>query len=522
VYAAYQAAVEHVGSPTVILAKTIKGYGLGEAGEGRNISHQQKKLNEEELREFRSRFGIPISDDQIDAMPFYRPPEDSVEMKYVQQRRAALGGCLPDRRPQASPLKAPGLEAFAEFLQGSGGREVSTTMAYVRVLASLLRHPEIGRFIVPIVPDEARTFGMEALFKDFAIYSHVGQLYEPVDRSSLLYYHEAVTGQILEEGITEAGSLASWIAAGTAYATHGLNMIPFFTFYSMFGFQRVGDLIWAAADSRSKGFLMGATAGRTTLSGEGLQHQDGHSQLAALSVPNCVAYDPAFAYEIAVILQDGIRRMYAEREDIFYYLTLYNENYAMPPMPEGAAEGILRGMYRLPAAVEPGASLTHTVNLLGSGPILREALRAQQILAERCGVAATVWSVTSYKELRGDALGAERWNMLHPEQPPRRSYLEQVLEGVPGPFIAASDYMRALPEQIARWVPGGLLALGTDGFGRSETRGALRRHFEIDAEAIVVAALYALAQRGEIDRAQVRQAITELGVDPEQPAPWRV
>jgi pyruvate dehydrogenase E1 component len=520
VYAAYKAAVEHVGSPTVILAKTIKGYGLGEAGEGRNISHQQKKLNEEELREFRSRFGIPIADAQLEEMPFYKPPEESVEMKYLRQRRAALGGSIPARSRSAPALTAPGQEEFAEFLKGSEGREVSTTMAYVRLLAKLLRHPELGRLIVPIVPDEARTFGMEALFKDFAIYSHVGQLYEPVDRTSLLYYREAITGQILEEGITEAGSIASWIAAGTAYATHGIPMIPFFIFYSMFGFQRIGDLIWAAADSRTKGFLLGATAGRTTLSGEGLQHQDGHSHMAALSVPNCMAYDPAFAYEIALIIQDGIRRMLADREEIFYYLTLYNESYEMPPMPEGAQEGILRGMYRFRAERPKGAK--QTVHLLGSGPILREALRAQEILAERYRVGSTVWSVTSFKELRRDGLETERWNMLHPEEPPRRSYLETLLDGVTGPFIAASDYLRALPEQIGRWLPGGVLALGTDGFGRSETRQALRRFFEIDAGAITIAALYALAQRGEVERAQVRQAIVELNVNPEQPASWTV
>jgi pyruvate dehydrogenase E1 component len=520
VYAAYQAALEHVGSPTVILAKTIKGYGLGEAGEGRNISHQQKKLNEEELREFRSRFGIPVSDEQIEQMPFYKPPEESAEMKYLRQRRAALGGAPPERKPAAAKLTAPPREKFAEFLKGSQGREISTTMAYSRILAQMLRDPAIGKLIVPIVPDEARTFGLEALFFQVGIYSHVGQLYEPVDRSSILYYREAVDGQILEEGITEAGSMGSFIAAGTAYATHGVNTIPFYVYYSMFGFQRVGDLVWAAADSRCKGFLLGATAGRTTLNGEGLQHQDGHSHVAALSVPSCMAYDPAFAYELAVIIQDGVRRMYEEQEDLFYYITLYNESYEMPAMPEGAAEGILRGIYRL--RTESVGDAGPNVQLLGSGPIVREALRAQEILAEHYGVSSTVWSVTSYKELRRDALEARRWNMLHPEQPARRSYLERLLEGAQGPFVAATDYMRTLAEQIAPWLPDSLLALGTDGFGRSETRPALRRFFEVDAAAMVVAALYALAERGEIDREQVRRAIQELELDPDQPAPWTV
>jgi pyruvate dehydrogenase E1 component len=520
VYAAYKAAVEHVGAPTVILAKTIKGYGLGEAGEGRNISHQQKKLNEDELREFRSRFAIPISDEQIDQMPFYRPPEDSAEAQYIQERSQALGGYTPERKPSAPPIQAPGREEFQEFFAGSGGREVSTTMAYVRVLSKLLRNREIGSLIVPIVPDEARTFGMEALFKDFAIYSHVGQLYEPVDRASMLYYREDKKGQILEEGITEAGSMASWIAAGTAYATHGVNTIPFYIYYSMFGFQRVGDLIWAAADSRARGFLLGATAGRTTLNGEGLQHQDGSSHMEALKVPNCMAYDPAFAYEIAVIVQDGIRRMYEAGEDIFYYLTLYNENYEMPPMPEGAEEGILRGIYKL--RTQEGKKKGPSVQLLGSGPILRQTLRAQEILAERYGVGSTVWSVTSYKELRREGLEADHWNMLHPDETPRTSYLQQTLEGVEGPFVAASDSMRTLPEQIAKWVPGGLLALGTDGFGRSETRQALRRFFEVDAESIVVGALYSLAQRGQVERKVVKQAIQDLGIDPEKPASWTV
>ncbi len=519
VYAAFHAAVNHTGQPTVILAKTIKGYGLGEAGEGRNISHQQKKLNEEELRQFRERFSIPISDEQLDDMPFYRPADDSPEMRYLRERRAALGGAVPRRRPAAAPVRPPSLEQFDEFLKGSGGRELSSTMAYGRMLAKLLRDPEVGRLIVPIVPDEARTFGLEALFFQVGIYSSVGQLYEPVDRSSMLYYREAKDGQILEEGITEAGSMSSFIAAGTAYASQGVSTIPFYIYYSMFGFQRVGDLIWAAADSRARGFLLGATAGRTTLSGEGLQHQDGHSHVAALAVPNCLAYDPAYAYELAVIIHDGIRRMFQAGEDLCYYITLYNENYAMPPMPEGAEEGILRGMYRLQS--RDARDSAGTVQLLGSGPLLPQVLQAQDVLAERFRVSSTVWSVTSYKQLRTDALEAERWNMLHPGATRKTSFLQETVRGLEGPFVAASDHVRALPEQIAAWLPGGLTALGTDGFGRSDSREALRRFFEIDAAAIVVAALHALAERGQLDGREVARAIQELGVDADQPPAWR-
>jgi pyruvate dehydrogenase E1 component len=517
VYTAYKAAVEHEGSPTVILAKTVKGYGLGEAGEGRNITHQQKKLNEEELREFRTRFGIPISDEQIAETPFYLPPEDSPEMQYLRQHRKALGGFLPKRTPKAPPLKAPGLEAFKEAFKGSDEREASTTMAFVRLFGRLLRDSTIGKLIVPIIADEARTFGMESLFRQIGIYSHCGQVYEPVDADTVLYYREAKDGQILEEGITEAGSMASFIAAGTAYASHGVNMIPFFIYYSMFGFQRVGDLIWAAADSRAKGFLLGGTAGRTTLAGEGLQHQDGHSHLVASSVPNLVAYDPAYAYETAVIIQDGIRRMYEEQESIFYYITLGNENYAMPPMPEGVNEGILRGMYRISSREAQGAKAR--VQLFGSGAILREVLRAQELLAERFGVSSDAWSVTSYKELRRDALAAERWNLLHPGAQPRGCYLWRQLEGLEGPFIAASDYMRLVPEQIAPWIRGRLYTLGTDGFGRSDTRKALRRFFEVDAEAVAITALSALADAGQLKKEKVKQAIEALGIDPDKPDP---
>ncbi len=517
VYAAYKAAVEHRGSPTVILAKTVKGYGLGEAGEGRNVTHQQKKLNEEELREFRTRFGIPISDEDLVKMPFYRPPDDSPEMRYLHERREALGGFLPSRSPGALPLKAPPLATFDEFLKGSGDRAASTTMAFVRMFGRMLRDPSIGQLIVPIIPDEARTFGLEGLFRQCGIYSSVGQLYEPVDAEALLYYREAKDGQILEEGITEAGSIASFIAAGTAYATHGVNTIPFFLFYSMFGFQRVGDLIWAAADSRVKGFLLGGTAGRTTLAGEGLQHQDGHSHLKAGAIPNLLPYDPAYAYEIAVIVQDGIRRMYEVQEDVFYYITLYNENYVMPPMPEGAAEGIIRGMHRVRSVDAPGSRAR--AQMFGSGPILREVLRAQDILAQRCAVSSDAWSVTSYRQLRRDALAVDRWNMLHPTQKPRTCYLCRMLDGLDGPFIAASDYVRLVPEQIAPWVPDRLITLGTDGFGRSDSREALRRFFEVDAESIAVATLDALSRRGQIGKKTVEQAIEELGIDPDKPDP---
>ncbi len=516
VYAAYKAAVEHKGQPTVILAKTIKGYGLGEAGEGRNITHQQKKLNEKELREFRTRFGIPISDEEIAEMPFYRPPPDAPESIYLRERREALGGFLPERKVTAPPLGAPPPEYFAELYRGSGKMAVSTTMAFVRLLSMLLRHPGLGRHVVPIIPDEARTFGMDALFREIGIYAHQGQLYEPVDSKSLLYYHETQDGQILEEGITEAGAMASFVAAGTAYATHGVNMVPFYIYYSMFGFQRVGDLIWLSGDIKAKGFLLGATAGRTTLNGEGLQHQDGHSLLHATTIPTLLAYDPAYAYELAVIIADGLRRMYVEGEEVFYYLSLYNENYVMPPMPEGVREGILKGLYRFQRGPE---GLPHKAHLLGSGPLLNEALRARDILAERYGVSADVWSATSYKLLRNEALEIERWNRLHPDQPPRRAYVQTLLEPESGPFVAVSDNVKAVPDQIAPWVPGGLTTLGTDGFGRSDTRPRLRRFFEVDAESITLATLHALARRGAIDPAVPARALRDLGLDPEKPHP---
>jgi pyruvate dehydrogenase E1 component len=516
VYNAYKAAVEHKGQPTVILARTIKGYGLGEAGEGKNITHQQKKLNEADLRTFRTRFGIPISDDEIADAPFYRPPDDSPELQYLRERRRALGGFMPTRVVRSEPLHAPIDALFEEFSQGTEGRKASTTMVFVRILSKLLRDKEIGDLIVPIVPDEARTFGMESLFRQVGIYSHVGQKYEPVDMDTLLYYKEAQDGQILEEGITEAGSLSSFIAAGTAYATHGINTIPFFIFYSMFGFQRVADLIWAGADSRTRGFLLGATAGRTTLAGEGLQHQDGQTHVYSLSVPNCLSYDPAYAYELAVIIQDGIRRMYKNQESIFYYLTVMNEQYEMPPMPKDAREGILKGMYRLSTAANPKAKLR--AQLLGSGAILNEVIGAQKLL-EKYNVAADVWSVTSYQELYRDANASERWNMLHPTEAPRVSYVSQCLKDAPGVIVAASDYLKVLPASLDRWMPRRVRSLGTDGFGRSDDRAGLREFFEVDSRFVALATLAELAQDGQIDRGVVAQAIKDFGINPDKLEP---
>ncbi|MFP4381521.1 MAG: pyruvate dehydrogenase (acetyl-transferring), homodimeric type [Candidatus Sumerlaeia bacterium] len=518
VFAAFHEAMQHEGSPTVILAQTIKGYGLGEAGEGRNVTHSQKKLNEEELREFRTRFGIPISDEDVDKAPFYKPPEDSAEMQYLQARREELGGYLPKRVVEVEPLKAPDEKLFEEYYKGSGEHLASTTMVYVRMLSKLLKDKDIGKLIVPIVPDEARTFGMDSLFRQVGIYSHVGQIYEPVDSDNLLYYKEAIDGQILEEGITEAGSMASFIAAGTAYATHGVNTIPFFSFYSMFGFQRVGDQIWAAADMRVKGFLVGGTAGRTTLNGEGLQHADGHSHLLAYAPPNLMAYDPAFAYEIAVIVREGIRRMFEEQEDIFYYFTAYNENYIQEPMPGDVKDGILKGLYCFKQSEREDAK--HQVHLLGSGPILRQAIEAREMIEEACDdVAADVWSVTSYKQLRMDALECERWNMLHPDEEPRVPYVTEMLSERPGVFVAASDYLKALPDSIARWIPGRLTSLGTEGFGRSESRAELRNFFEIDKRFISLAALWNLAQEGDFDAKDVKKMMEEWKIDPEKVNP---
>jgi pyruvate dehydrogenase E1 component len=519
VHAAFRAAVDHKGAPTIVLAKTIKGYGLGEAGEGKNITHQQKKLNDEELSLFRSRFGIPIPDAELHQAPFYRPADDSPEIRYMKDRRKQLGGYLPERKVRANPIASVPDTHFEEFYKGTDGREASTTMVFVRLLSKLLRDPEIGKLIVPIIPDEARTFGMEALFRQVGIYSNVGQLYEPVDMDTLLYYKEAKNGQILEEGITEAGSMCSFIAAGTAYSNHGINTIPFFIYYSMFGFQRIGDLIWAAADERTRGFLIGGTAGRTTLAGEGLQHQDGHSHVLALSVPNLLAYDPAFAYEIAVIIRDGIKRMYVDQESIFYYLTVTNEPLAMPEMPDGdkVREGILKGLYRFKSSVKKDAKLR--AQLFGSGTIMYEVLKAQQILEEKYGVASDVWSVTSYKQLYTDANECERWNMLHPADKPKIPYVTQCLKDAPGVFVAASDYMKVLPESISKWVPRPLLSLGTDGFGRSENRASLRDFFEVDAKHIVLATLHALAKEKQLEPSVVQKAIGELGVDPNKANP---
>lgn len=521
VYAAYKSAVENEGRPTVILARTIKGYGLGEAGEGKNITHQQKKLNEQELKEFRDRFEIPISDRELRDAPFYRPPSGSPEEKYLQDRRAALGGFVPRRMVRARPLEQLPEKIFDEFLKGSGGRAASTTMVFVRMLTRLLDDPKIGDLIVPIVPDESRTFGMDSLFQKHGIYAHAGQKYEPVDRQSLMYYREEKDGQLLQEGITEAGSMASFTAAGTAYVTHGINTIPFYTFYSMFGFQRVGDSIWAHADIRGKGFLMGATSGRTTLAGEGLQHQDGHSLLHATTVPNCLAYDPAFAYELAIIVREGIRRMYERQEDVFYYIAICNEPYEMPAMPDvqGIEEGILKGFYLF----KPGERKRNwpRVHLFGSGAILNEVLRAQAMLAERYKVSAEVWSVTSYQQLRREALIVDRWNRLHPGTKPRKSYFASRLESEPHPIIASSDYLKLVAEQVAPWAPAEFVALGTDGFGRSEAREDLRRFFEVDAESICIATLNTLAQRGEMATIAVEECIRELGIDPERPEPAR-
>ncbi|HVU08052.1 MAG TPA: pyruvate dehydrogenase (acetyl-transferring), homodimeric type [Verrucomicrobiae bacterium] len=515
VYAAYKAATEHKSQPTVILAKTVKGYGLGEAGEGKNITHQQKKMNEKELREFRERFEIPISDDVIAETPFYRPVADSAEIKYLLERRKVLGGFLPARIVKDVKLEVPKLEAFADFFKGSQ-TEISTTTAFGTLLRVLLRQRGISKNLVPIIPDEARTFGLDALFREIGIYSSKGQLYEPVDSNSLLYYHEAKDGQILEEGITEAGSMASFIAAGTSYATHGVPMIPFYIYYSMFGPQRTGDLFWLAGDIRAKGFLLGATAGRTTLNGEGLQHQDGHSLLHTSTIATCLPYDPAFGFELAVIIADGLRRMYAEGEDIFYYLSLYNENYAQPPMPAGVEDGILKGLYKFKPGVE-GKKIK--VHIFGSGPIILSALKAQEILAEKYGVSTDVWSATSYKLLRTDAIRCQRWNMLHPTEPPKKSYVENLLAKEQGAFVAVSDNIRTVSDQIAPWVPGGLFSLGTDGFGRSDTRARLRRFFEIDAESTVIGTLFALAEKNLIGREVVAQAIKDLGVDPEKIQP---
>jgi len=518
VYAAYHEAVRHTGQPTVILAKTIKGYGMGVSGEGQMITHQAKKMTEAALLAFRDRFELPLSDEQVRAAEYYKPPEDSEEMRYLRECRAALGGSLPVRRRRADPLPVPELDMFKGQLEGTGEREISTTMAFVRVLAALLRDKQIGKHIVPIVPDESRTFGMEGMFRQIGIYSPSGQLYQPQDAEQLMFYKEDQHGQILEEGITEAGSVSSFIAAGTSYSTHATPMIPFFIYYSMFGYQRFGDLAWAAGDSRTRGFLLGGTAGRTTLNGEGLQHEDGHSHVLFSVIPNLRAYDPTFGYELAVIIQDGLRRMMHEQEDVFYYLTLMNENYQHPPMPKGAEEGILRGIYQLQSTSGDGPR----VQLMGSGTILREVVEAAQLLSSDFGVASDVWSVTSFTELRRDGIEVERWNMLHPTEQPRRAYVAEQLDGHEGPAIAATDYIRAFADQIRQWVPGPYRVLGTDGYGRSDFRKALRRFFEVDRHYVAVAALKELADAGAIEPSRVSEAIKRYEIDAEAPMPTTV
>jgi pyruvate dehydrogenase E1 component len=515
VYAAYDAAMKHKGQPTIILAKTIKGYGMGSAGEGQNTAHQQKKMDFEALKEMRDRFNIPVSDKDIENVPYYKPDADSAELEYLQERRKSLGGYLPQRRKKAAKLDVPGVEVFQTQLDGTGEREASTTMAFVRMLTALIRDKQIGQRIVPIVPDEARTFGMEGMFRQVGIYASKGQLYEPEDAGELMYYREDKKGQILEEGINEAGAFCSWLAAGTSYSNHNEQMIPFYIYYSMFGFQRIGDFIWAGGDMQSRGFLIGGTAGRTTLAGEGLQHQDGHSLVNASTIPNCHSYDPTYAYELAVIIQDGLRRMIAEQEDVFYYITCMNENYVHPPMPKGVEDGILRGMYLL----HVGGQGKIRAQLMGSGTILREVIAAADLLFKDFGIPTDVWSVTSFNELRRDALEVERWNQLHPDDEPRQNYIQQALGDRPGPYIAATDYMKIVPDQIERWVPGRFVSLGTDGYGRSDGRAALRQHFEVDRRYIAVTALKALADDGALDQKTVVEAIEAYGIDPDRPDP---
>ncbi|SEO88609.1 pyruvate dehydrogenase (acetyl-transferring), homodimeric type [Aquisalimonas asiatica] len=517
VYAAYHAAVNHSGQPSVILAKTVKGYGMGQSGEGQNIAHQQKKMGIEALRNYRDRFEIPVPDEELEKAPFYKPADDSPEMKYLHERRQALGGYLPQRRTDAPALTVPELSAFDLLLKESGEREMSTTMAFVRILSILTRDKNLAKHIVPIVPDEARTFGMEGLFRQMGIYSSVGQLYEPEDSDQLMLYKESKKGQILQEGINEAGAFSSWIAAGTSYTNHGIHMVPFYSYYSMFGFQRIGDLAWAAGDMQAKGFLMGGTAGRTTLNGEGLQHQDGHSLLLSSTIPNCVSYDPTFPYEMAVIIQDGLRRMYQEGENVFYYITMMNENYPQPAMPKGAEEGIRKGMY----LYKDGGKGKKKVQLLGAGTIFREVIAAADLLKQDWKVDADLWGCPSFNELRRDGLEAERWNMLHPDKKPQQSWVEQQLSGRKGPAIAASDYMQAVPDQIRGFMDRRYYVLGTDGYGRSDTREQLRHHFEVDRYYVAVAALKALADEGELDAATVTKAIKKYGIDPDKLNPAR-
>lgn len=518
VFAAYHAAVNHKGQPTVILAKTVKGYGMGEAGEGQNTTHQQKSMDIESLKKFRDRFDLPLTDTQVESLSYYKPAEDSPEMKYMAERRAAMGGFVPQRRRKGNELTVPQLSAFENMLGSTGEREISTTMAFVRILSTLVRDKEIGKYVVPIVPDEARTFGMEGMFRQLGIYASQGQLYEPQDSDQVMFYKESKDGQILEEGINEAGAFSSWLAAATSYSVTGKQMIPFYIYYSMFGFQRIGDLAWLAGDSRARGFLLGATAGRTTLNGEGLQHEDGHSHLMSATIPNCVSYDPTFAYELAVIIQDGLRRMVQNQEDVYYYITLMNENYSHPEMPKGSEEGILKGMYSFSKSKVKGDK----VQLMGSGVILREVIAAAELLEKDWGIGADVWSVPSFTELRREGLDCERWNMLNPEKPQRVCYVAECLKDAKGPVIASTDYMKSFAEQIQRFVPTRFVALGTDGFGRSDSREALRNFFEVNRYYVVVAALKALSDDGKLPVAKVAEAIKKYKLDANKPNPTTV
>jgi pyruvate dehydrogenase E1 component len=515
VFAAYAAATSHKGQPSVVLAKTVKGYGMGDAGEGQNITHQQKSMDIDSLKAFRDRFDLQITNEEVEKLSFHKPAPDSPEIKYMMERREALGGFVPQRKRKGNPLKTPPLSAFENMLTATGEREISTTMAFVRILSTLVRDKELGKYIVPIVPDEARTFGMEGMFRQLGIYSSVGQLYEPQDSDQVMFYKEQTDGQILEEGINEAGSFSSWVAAATSYTVNGIQMIPFYIFYSMFGFQRIGDLAWAAGDSRARGFLLGATAGRTTLNGEGLQHEDGHSQLMAAMIPNCVSYDPTFAYELAVIMQDGLKRMIENQEDVFYYITVMNENYSHPEMPKGSEADIIKGMYSFSTSKIKGEK----VQLMGSGVILREVIEAQKILESDYGVSADVWSVTSFNELRKDALEVDRWNRMNPDKPQKESHVVKLLKKAEGPIIASTDYMKSFAEQIAVFLPHKFVALGTDGFGRSDSREKLRHFFEVDRHYVVVATLKALSDEGKIKSSVVTDAIKKFKLDPNKPNP---
>ncbi|MCL4157177.1 UNVERIFIED_CONTAM: hypothetical protein GTU68_026360 [Idotea baltica] len=516
-YAAYHEATHHEGQPTIILAKTVKGYGMGESGEGTNDTHQQKDMDMVSLKKMRDRFGIPLTDEQVENLEYVKPEKNSPEIQYLQERRKELGGYLPQRKKFAAPLEVPPLSDFKTITDGSGDREMSTTMAFVRMLTLLTRDKNIGKNIVPIVPDEARTFGMEGMFRQLGIYSSVGQLYEPQDRDQIMYYKEDKSGQILEEGITEAGGMASWLAAATAYSTHGVNMVPFYIYYSMFGFQRIGDLAWLAGDMRACGFLIGGTAGRTTLNGEGLQHEDGHSLVLSNTIPNCISYDPCFSYEMAVIVQHGLHRMLAQREAVYFYITAMNENYTHPAMPEGVEEGIIKGLYKLSSTSAKGGSKD-----TGNSTILREVIAAADMLAKDWNISADLYSVTSFNELARDGLAVERWNMLHPQETPRVPYITQVLGDDDSPVISSTDYMKTYSDQVREYVPSTFVALGTDGFGRSDTREKLREFFEVDRRYVTVAALHALALDGKIERSMVAKAIQQYAIDPDKPDPTTV